>query len=171
MSTAFNIRPNGSTGSLLLGYTKNGQSVLDRPNSHCHLPRALLRETLGRIELLSSAFSKVVVSMERVVGTSACVTTSGADEIVFARRERRPGLTRFVKGRTPSPCSTIVVILKPAEDASTWILITAFIGDGAEPEPWDYNATPQSVAYWNSHALVWGSEPVIPGSETNSCPW
>ena len=77
---------------------------------------------------------------------------------------------REVIHRSPEPTQKVTVILK-AGDAGDYVLITAFIGASAEPEPWDRNATPQSVAFWNSHALVWGSEPVVPGTETDRCSW
>jgi hypothetical protein len=155
----------------LIGKLESGQVVIDRPNSHIHAGVAeLLPEALSRVFLAGEQFSVQEVQFGRVVGVTTCVETSGSDIVVFAQRPRRFGLSRFVKNRQPEPCSNIVVILK-AGGYGEYILITAFVGQKAEPEPWDRNATDKSVAFWNSHALIWGSESVIPGSETPTCPW
>jgi hypothetical protein len=87
------------------------------------------------------------------------------DEIVFAKRPGRFGLTRFVKNRKPEPCSKVVVILKKGNYDEV-VLVTAFVGHRPEPEPWDRNATAKSQAFWSTRALVWGSEPIVPGTET-----
>lgn len=155
----------------VLGYTQNGCRVINRPNSHHHVPRELLREALARINLQAVGFAQCLVDFGRFVGLSTCVRTDDRDTIVYAQRERRRGLTRFVKHRRPLSCSTIMVILKQTADPNTWVLITAFIGGHAEPEPWDMKATSLSHDFWASHALIWGSEPVLAGSETTTCPW
>lgn len=156
----------------LLGRLGSGQPVYDRPQSHLHGEvRELLPEALGRINLAGDAFSVQVVDFEQVVGKTTCVSTSETDEIVYAQRLRRFGFTRFVKNRQPEPCESVVCILKKDEVEDYYILITAFIGRWPVPEPWDRNATDLSVAFWSSHALVWGSEPIVQGSETFICPW
>ncbi|HOZ36467.1 MAG TPA: hypothetical protein PLR18_01395 [bacterium] len=63
------------------------------------------------------------------------------------------------------------MILKKAEDVGGYILITAFVGGLSEPEPWDRNTTPASADFWANHALIWGCEPIVSGTETTRCPW
>lgn len=156
----------------LLGRLGSGEPVFDRPNTHLHQGvLALLPEALGRVNLNGDTFAVVEVDFGRVVGETMCVETSGSDQIVFAKRPKRFGYSRFVRNRNPEPCSSVVVILKKDEVEDYYVLITAFVGRRPQPEPWDRNATPDSAAFWSSHALVWGSEPIIPGSETNHCPW
>lgn len=46
-----------------------------------------------------------------------------------------------------------------------YILLTAYPGQKSEIEPWDPRATPAAEEFWKTHALVWGSEPIIPGTE------
>ncbi len=150
----------------------SGEPIIDRLNSHVHNGvRQLLPEALATIQSEGRQFIVGEVDFGRPVGESACGATGPGDEILYAKRPRRWGLTRFVRNRTPEPCSSVVVILKKAEEDDSYILITAFIGRKAEPEPWDRNATAKSYAFWSSHALVWGSEPVVPGTETTVCPW
>ncbi len=157
----------------VLGALGSGQVVIDRSQSHMHESvRALLPETFSRINLSNEQFTLQQVDFDEVVGETVCVTTSGKDEVVFAQRPRRAGLTRFVKNRAPESCSSVCVILKRAEDRpSTYVLVTAFIGVCPEPEPWDWNANEKSLEFWKTHALIWGSEEIIPGTETLVCPW
>lgn len=156
-----------------VGKLGSGQIVVDRYRSHLHESVLdILSEALSRVNLTTEIFAVEQVDFDRVVGETICVATSDADEIVFAQRPRRGGLTRFVKNRQPESCSSVVLILKKTEDIDeTFVLITAFIGEVAEPEPWDENATEKSVEFWNTHALVWGSEQVFWATETKICPW
>lgn len=150
-----------------LGITKDGKTVVDRHNTQCYLARNLLAEALSRIDLSGAAgFANISVPMLRVIGNSTCVATDSNDMVVYARRVGRAGVTRFVIFREAVPCSNIQVILKATADRSKWVLITAFVGDAAEPEPWDRKATPQSADFWGSHALLWGSKPVVPRTAT-----
>ena len=158
--------------SRILGETRGGRVVIDRPNSHSHMDPALVREALERIDGPHGPFAKIVVPMGRSVGHTTCVPTNESDEIVYAQRLNRAGHSRFVKGRSPIPCANVVVVLKQTEqDANAYVLITAFVGNDAEPEPWDRNATPAARCYWNRHALIYGSEECMPGTETKQCPW
>lgn len=150
---------------------KSGEVVVDRFNSHLHAGvAALLPAALDLIDSAGREFLVEEVDFGRPIGETTCVATAAGDQIVYAKRPRRFGLTRFVKNRRPESCDSIVVILK-AGDGGEYVLITAFVGHRPEPEPWDRNATTNSRAFWTSHALVWGSEPVVPGTETTRCPW
>jgi hypothetical protein len=115
------------------------------------------------------------ITFDRIVGNSICVATAPGDRIVYARRPKRAGLTRFVRNRRPEPSRSVVVILMRIEEPNSYLLISAYVGSKAEPESWDPNllkkpdphaATAASLKYWASHALVWGSVPVIGGSVT-----
>jgi hypothetical protein len=152
-------------------FLKGGEKVVDRHQSHLHEGvERLLPEALGRVESAGRNFLVEEVAMGRLVGETSCVETLSSDEVLYAQRSGRAGLTRFVKNRVAQPCDSVVVILKRISPAE-YVLVTAFVGRRPEPEPWDKNATEKSVAFWQTHALVWGSEPVIPGTETTICPW
>lgn len=156
-----------------LGKLASGQSVVDRYSSHTHqgLTMEVLQEAFAKISLKGEQFQVIQVDFDRIVGKNKCVRTNSDDRIVYALRNKRFGLTRFVKNREPEDCFSVVVILKKAEEDNTYVLVTAFIGEKAQPEPWDRNATEESVEFWNSHALIWGSEETLPGTETTQCPW
>lgn len=155
-----------------VGTSGDGFIVFDRPNSHHHVSPALLTEALGRFILRGQQFAKERVDFGRVIGNSDCVSTGDADEIVFARRPGRAGLTRFVIGRPAEACASMIIILKRREDEpNSYVLITAFAGTAAEPEPWDKNASPTSREFWSSHALIHGSCPILPETQTRVCSW
>ena len=156
-------------------HLRSGETVVDRPNSHLHDGvKDLLAETLGMINSERREFIEAEVGFGRVIGKTMCVATGEHDEIVFAQRPKRGGLTRFVNHRDPETCSSMVVILK--KSGAVYVLITAFIGCKSEPEPWDerafslksdpIEARARSLAFWKSHALVWDGESVIAGTET-----
>jgi len=150
---------------------RTGEVVIDRKKSHLRsdvldiLPEALVRIEGG------AEFIVAEVDFGRIVGDSLCVLTQTGDEIVYARRLNRIGFTRFVKNRQAEPCSMVTVILKWDDPGECYVVITAFVGHRAEPEPWDFNATANSRAFWDSHALIWGSNPTISDTETTACPW
>jgi hypothetical protein len=137
-----------------------------------HLP-----EVFMSIGARGQKFIVEEVDFGRVLGETVCVATNDADEILFAQRAGRRGLTRFVTNRKPAPTAHVTVVLKQDDrDPSTYVLITAFFGRKAEKEPWDTNIrTDEEFAraknFWSTHALIWGSEPTRPGTETKVCPW
>lgn len=150
---------------------KGGEEVVDRSRSHLHANVAsLLEEALQKVEARGRGFFVETIDFGRVVGNATRVETHEGDEIIFAQRRGRPGLTRFVKNRKSELSSSVTVILKRG-DRGDYVLITAWIGTQAEPEPWDRNTTERSVVFWNTHALLWGSEEIIAGTETKKCPW
>jgi len=139
-------------GAKVMMRTSDGYSVIDRPNSHNHLPLAILKEAVGKVTMAGAAFQKTVVDMGRIVGKTECVETTDDDEIVYSTRPGRKGPTRFVLNREPEDTQFINVILKRADEG--YVLISAFFGGNAEPEPWDRHATQAAVDFWATHALI-----------------
>jgi len=170
--------------------TADGFLIVPRYRAHDHkLRRDLLEATLSRVHTGGVGFLKREISFPQVVGMTTCVETSDEDEIVFAARPNRAGQTRWVVGRQPEECRSVCCILMRGQNADQdkYVLVTAFIGRNPEPEPWDFNALRRdrhgyesalaaALKFWGrgrgpGHALVWGSEPVEPGSLSYSCPW
>lgn len=156
----------------VVGRLASGEPVYDRHRSHVHDDVGeILPAALAKVNAAGRRFFIEEVDFGRPVGETICVATGPGDEIVYAQRPRRLGQTRFVKNRDPEPCSAVTVILKRDDFEDYYVLITAFVGHRPEPEPWDRNATEWSVAFWTSHALVWGYEDVVSGTETTECSW
>ena len=163
----------------------SGEIVRDRPNSHLHESvKPFLVETFARLSSGGRSFIREEVPFASDIGVCNCVKTSRGDEgnIVYAVRPGRGGYTRFVKERPADPCDSVVVMLKRT-DGDSYVIVTAFIGwlSRTVHEPWDRDADlDRSLNFWLGHdddapgvghALVWGSEPVIPGTETTTCHW
>ena len=156
-----------------LGKLLSGEVVVDRPNSHLREDAAhYLSDALARINSAGRNFIAEEVDFGQPIGETICVRTTESDQIIWAWRKNRPAeYTRFVKNRAPEVCSCLMVILMASKQIQgQMVLISAFIGRKAEPEPWDGN-TAESVMFWRSHALVWGYEEIVRGTETKVCPW
>lgn len=144
-----------------LGFLLSGEAVVDRHTSHLHSTATLLLPAvLQQIDARGRDLLKEVVDFGRPIGETTCVGTGPNDRVVYAQRPKRAGFTRFVMNRAAEPCSQIVVILKKG-DRGEYILISAFVGTGAEPEPWDRNATAASREFWSQKALVWGFDAAL----------
>ena len=158
---------------------RSGETVRDRKTSHLKDDVLdLLAQALPSIRSEGRDFLIEEVDFVRIIGLTTCLKTGPSDKIVYAQRPNRDGLTRFVKNRKATPCSTLTVILmrpkaeNPGEPRPDYyVIITAFVGKKAEPEPWDPRATPRSATFWSTHALQWGAESVLPETETTVCPW
>jgi hypothetical protein len=140
-----------------LGYSRDGFPIFDRTRSHHHLTDGVLASLIRQVLLEGRDFVKARVEFPRVVGLSDCVLTTAADTIVFAKRENRVGLTRFVLNRSPEPSKSVIGVFKRMVEQPGYLLVTAMVGEVAEPEPWDRNATAESHRFWANHALVWES--------------
>jgi hypothetical protein len=144
----------------VLGALASGEVVIDRPRSHLkddptlteYLPQALERMRSEEREFISDT-----VDFGTLIGTTDCVEVTEHDEVFLAQRSGRKGPSRFVLNRLPEPSSELSVVLKKVADKK-YILITAYVGPLAGPEPWDQNATPESNQFWKRHALVWSGE-------------
>jgi len=157
----------------ILGKLGSGEAVYDSIESHVRdHPTVIpyLKDALSRIDAQHRDRCYEEVEFSKVIGYSLCVPTRPGDLIVYAQRKGRRGLTRFVKERVPEPCSSVVVAL--AKTSAGYILKTAYVGHKAPAEPWDHPyATADSIPFWNTHAIVWGHEAIIPDTEISTSPW
>lgn len=152
-------------GLHFLGNTANGLPVFDRANSHYAdhgFSEKTMKKALSRITQ-TSQFEKHVINLGEQVGFTNCVAVNEKDAIIMAFRKNRFGPTPMVLNREPEPCNSVVIILKKGYDneGEYFILITAFVGEGSEPEPWDKQLVPGSkahqkaVEFWRTHALIY----------------
>jgi hypothetical protein len=156
----------------VLGQLRSGEVVVGDADSHLHPPvHTHLWEALAWVRSEGRAHFVDTYDHGGPIGDCLRVRTAPEDEIVYAQRPGRAGLTRFVKNRRPEPSSQITVVLRRSEAEEEYVCLSAWIGGRAEPEPWDENRTERSAEFWSHHALVWGSMPVIAGTETTVRPW
>lgn len=152
----------------ILGILASHEIVIDRIYSHNHLESAVLEEALYHIDSQGKDYLVTSTSVdlehlevkEKKLFTS-CVETTPESEIVFAYRKDRPHPTRFVIDREPEATNEVTIILcRDKFKPGAMVLISAFPGSNALPEPWDPQLTkPEqkqaSKEFWASHALVW----------------
>jgi hypothetical protein len=158
----------------MLGTLASGERVFDRTGpSHIHrgVTPVLLTEVLSSVSSDGREYIAVAIAFRRKIGLSMCVPTVAGDEIVYAVRENRRGHSRFVKGKRGIPTRFLTVALVWDPRRNGYVLLTAYIGPKAEPEPWDERATSASRKFWLGHALIWSSESVNHGTITTECPW
>lgn len=156
----------------ILGQLASGETVIDREESHLHGDiRMLLPEVFKGIESNNEEVVIRTIDLGRTVGENICLETDSNDDIVYAQRPGRTGLTRFVKNREPEASSLVTIILhKDTSADSQYSCRTAFVGPLAELEVWQ-SQSEESKEFWDTHALLWGKETIIPGTETTEKPW
>lgn len=155
-------------------FLKSGEEVVNRQNSHLHVNEGVLlylEEALRQIDAEFQKFIVARVDFGRIIGKTNCIKTQPNDSVIYAKREGRFGHSRFVQNREPEDCSVMTVILKWDFKQKVYVLITTFIGEKSEPEPWDRNANQESQPFWQKHALVMGAFPIQEESLTQECPW
>lgn len=148
-----------------------GQKFIPRINSnHIHLDLDLyLSKIIDRIGELNGEFFTKEFEFPEIIGKTIYVQTDDDDQIVYAIRNGKSGHTRFVLNREPIDCRHITVVLKKTE--THFVIISIFIGQAAPYEPYDLRSTPNDLEFWNNHALIYGTEDILAGSETTNCPW
>ena len=163
-----------------IGRLASGECVVDRAQSHlAHGDRNVVSDALCRVSSGGRQFIEQEVQFSSAVGVTACVATGEFDDIIYAQRTSRHGFTRFVKNRAPEGCSSVFVVLKKA-DPQKYVLITGFVGQKPEPEPFDRSAferrpnpaaaKERSIQFWAGHALIWSPECIIQGTERKTSP-
>jgi hypothetical protein len=158
-----------------LGKLQTGEKVVDRFESHIHpgVTAEILEAALKQIHSQDKDRIKVTIDFRETIGHTHRVRTGPEDEIIYAQRCGRKGVTRFVKNRQPEPTSCLTIKLHRKKD-KTYELRTAYLGEAGKTEPWaarlkeDAELLEKAYDFWNEHALCWGTEKVIPGTETSN---
>ena len=156
------------TTNIYLGITRDGYKVYDRADSHIHdgITKALIKKALSKIYANGVPFKKKELNFYAPIGFNTCVEINSGDEVIMVYRKGRKGKTPMVKGREPEPCNTLTVVIRRDKNYENhYTLITSFIGEGTEREPWDkYIRTPQEQKrceeYWATHALLYDPDQI-----------
>jgi hypothetical protein len=161
----------------IIGTTKNGCDVyVDMENSHASThfadtPKllAVVKAILPTVEA-NEDHMRFDIDTREEVGTTSLIETNESDEIVYALRPNRDRYSRFVRNKTPQKTSWVTIDLKKT-DHNAYDLYTAFAGRLTPSFPGGDFLPEQSHDFWSKHALVWGIQDVVPGTETKDCPW
>lgn len=161
-----------------LAKSKNGIRVyvdLDESHAATHIAEEpnLYRAAQSAIRKLTLKGDNmpIEVDMGYVVGKSSLVQTTDKDEIVYAKRKHRNNYTRFAKNREPVNSTNIVLILRRGASKRSYNLFSAWVGTLSPTFPGSDYETPESYTFWESHALVWGREPIDEDTVTPVKPW
>lgn len=162
-----------------LGTDKNGVPIsFDMSSSHAvtHVqnePGLIdhIHEALQKIEIdKNKMVCKYTVDLGRELGETDLTKTGPNDEITYAIREGRDNYARFVHGKKRKTTTTVAIILKRMPDG-TYELYSGWHGVLSPPFPGTEHSTDESMDFWMKHALVWGRQAIIDGTETTECPW
>lgn len=160
-----------------IGKTKNDCDVyVDMEGSHAATHIADTPQLLDLVKEIikdvvpDDEYARFETDMGRTIGNSDLVETEEGDDVVYAKRPNRDTYSRFVKNKKPVPTSWVVVELRKVGDCE-YELFTAFIGRFTPSFPGGPHETPDSKPFWSKHALAWGTQEVIPETETAECPW
>ncbi|HCI74468.1 MAG TPA: hypothetical protein DHV42_08045 [Lachnospiraceae bacterium] len=148
-----------------MGITANGIAVKDRLHSHVHyedgLTDAKIREAISRISVTCPCgkIQHDTVRFDEIVGNSSCISLTDElrKRVQWMQRPGRDGLTPMISGVPSVPVNTLFLALRRTDENEA-ILLTAYAGEEAFPEPW----TPWlsdaereiSEAFWSTHALA-----------------
>ena len=155
-----------------IGTTSNGVPVfikkMNHASTHNH-SREITSKAISRISFEEDEeWQTHVVEFENSIGFSNCVEVSDQDEIIYAVRKYRDKPSRMVKGYSPQPCNSLIVVLRKSPNSKGAMLVTAFIGekDCAINTPWGGHLKKgtdeykQSVEFWRNHALIFEGEDI-----------
>jgi hypothetical protein len=89
------------------------------------------------------------------IGYNECVETNDDDKIIYTNRAGRDKKSRIALNIQPSPSNIVFLVLKPCDlTRNIFMIITAYVGDKAAIEPWNYRAGEDEVNFWKNHALI-----------------
>lgn len=159
-----------------LATTKNDKKVyVDLESSHAATHFAddpelieYVREVLPQVEATDdNVFHQA--DLGRETGFSDLVETDDNDEIIYAKRINRRNYTRFVLHRKTVRTTLVTIVLHKL--GNDYTLYSAWVGPLAPPFPGSSHEAPDSREFWSTHALVWGKQQIVPGSERKGWPW
>jgi hypothetical protein len=161
----------------LITHTKNDKEV------YACLTQGSLSTQIGRnphlLQLVSEVLSKrqltaqevtVAYDLGREIGYSQILETADKDAVFYAKLARNPYVTRFVKYRKNDQTSLLSLQLQADEDGN-YELLGVWMGPTYPPTPDEPGATPESVAYWQTHAFVFNGQPVLSSTITKDWPY
>ncbi len=147
----------------LLTESKNTQRVFtdnETTNIRLHILEnpnllSLVKEAIERSDV-SGPNVGIECDLGRVAGRTSCVTTSEADEIVYAKRKQRDSYSRFVKNRELEDTSIVSVVLFQKDYG--YLVWSAWCGALVPTSPDSEGRMKTSEGFWDTHALVYDTD-------------
>ncbi|KXJ98486.1 MAG: hypothetical protein UZ19_OD1000690 [Parcubacteria bacterium OLB19] len=127
-----------------------------------------MKKVISDLDILEKMIC-IEKQMDEYIGCTDLVETKEGDEIIYTLRLLRSIYSRFVKNKKSVPSKWVTLNIR--EEKEMYVLHTAFVERLTPSFPGDDYLPDQSKEFWACHALVWGSQEIIPGSEINKCSW
>jgi hypothetical protein len=124
------------------------------------------------IELVDMKGPTIALSSDfgRIIGNTNIVNTDDNDTVFYAHAPKKASVQRFVKNRSMDPSQELALVLKRDAEGN-YEIVDAWIGPLCPPFPGSDGATTESKAYWDTHALVAGSETIDMSSISRVSPY
>ena len=150
--------------------SRDGYKVIDKDYSHVHdnLDEKL-PEIINRIVCNNQKNIVQEIKFPCIIGETKCVEITSEDKIIYAQRIGRPGSTKFVLNRFSKPTDTVTIVIQKYKNI--YEILTCYKGTKSEVEPYDLKASEASFLFWETHALVFRTEPIDETSIQEICPW
>jgi hypothetical protein len=129
----------------------------------------LTKEMLEQVTVRGQEAS-IEHDMGRLIGYNFVVATTDKDTILYGCLVKDNIYTRFVKNGKPRSTHFLTVSLRKDGD-NTYELLDVWVGRLNPPRPGSANETPESKAYWASHAFVLDNQPLQLQTVTKECPY
>lgn len=129
----------------------------------------LIKEVVGQLHLTAPQVS-IEQDMGRTIGYGELLETADNDTIFYAKQTKSGLYTRFVKNKKSKPTSFLSIVLRK-DDTDNYELKDVWIGKTFPPLPGDEDATDQSKAYWENHAVIYNGQPILASTQTKDCPY
>lgn len=163
--------------NLPVAVSANGKSVyaslMQAPlsTSVAHNPHllTLVGEVVAQLDLTLQSIT-IEHNMGRPIGYSERLETRDKDTIFYARMNKLPEYTRFVRQRNAEQTTYITFILEQDAEGS-YTLVDAWLGNVYPPIPSPTNDTQLSKDYWTTHAVVFNGQSLLASTITKVCPY
>lgn len=160
-----------------IGQTRNGIAVyvdLIQSQAAKHISQqphllGLVAEAL-KSTTLKGADAKIEHDMGRAIGYNFVVKTTETESVFYAQLLRDNTYTRFIKNGKPLATQHLSMILHRSENGE-YELSDAWIGRLSPARPGTADETAESKPFWESHAIILGSESLQLRTVTKVCPY
>lgn len=129
----------------------------------------LIKEVVEQLHLTAPQIS-IEQDMGRTIGYGELLETTTKDTVFYAKQTKSGLYTRFVKNKKSKPTSFLSIVLLK-DKAENYELKDVWIGKAFPPLPGDEDATSQSKAYWENHAVIYNGQPILASTQTRDCPY
>jgi hypothetical protein len=154
------------------GYkSMDGFVITDQIGSHVHGDlKNRLQMVAKRITCADREYFSEVIKFPTNIGKNNCVPVTWKDEVMYAKRIGRKKYSKFVLNSAPTPTDSITIYLQRKQ--GIYLIKSCYYGDSLQFDVSEgHEFEVDTYAFWENHAIVYGSEPIDQSTITYICPW